>query len=139
LSNPMSLHRYGYVNNNPVTGWDYYGYYWGESFNNGNITIPSGMHWKTLLGQKTDAAARSRLRNFLSREGIPEGSSADVLVNRFLRDPSGSGKYRIPDVRLKKTGTILDGTIGNKTSNTPQIRDFINFSGGDNVLIIKPR
>ncbi|XCN73277.1 MAG: HYD1 signature containing ADP-ribosyltransferase family protein [Candidatus Electrothrix aestuarii] len=37
LNSPMSLHRYGYVNNNPVTGWDYYGYYWGESFVNGVV------------------------------------------------------------------------------------------------------
>lgn len=27
LSEPMSLHRFGYVHNNPVNGWDWYGYF----------------------------------------------------------------------------------------------------------------
>jgi RHS repeat-associated protein len=119
----------------------YYSEAWSQvvnDFNKGNITIPAEMNWKTVLGQRTDAIARNRLINFLRREGIPEGPQTDVLVNRWLRDPSGSGKYRIPDVRLKTTRTILDGTIGNKTVTSPQIQDFIQFSGGDNVIIIKP-
>lgn len=119
----------------------YYSEAWSQvvnDFNKGNITIPAEMNWKTVLGQHTDAIARNRLINFLRREGILEGPQTDVLVNRWLRDPSGSGKYRIPDVRLKTTGTILDGTIGNKTMASPQIQDFIQFSGGDDVIIIRP-
>lgn len=92
-----------------------------------------------MLGQKTVKAARLRLKKFLKREGMAEGHGADALVNRWLRDPSGSGKHRIPDVRLQQTGTILDGTIGNKTSNTPQIVDFQNFSGGNDVIVVKPQ
>ena len=61
---------------------------------------------------------------------IPEGPGTDVLVNRWLRDPSGSGAYRVPDVRLMRTGKILDGTIGDKTMSSPQVQDFINLSGG---------
>lgn len=37
LNSPMSLHRYGYVVNNPLTYYDYYGYYWGESVVNGVV------------------------------------------------------------------------------------------------------
>jgi len=96
------------------------------------------MNWRTVLGQRVDSIARNRLLNYLKREGIPEGPGTDVLVNRWLRDPSGSGKYRIPDLRLKKTEIILDGTIGGKTMSSPQIQDFIQFSGGDKVIIIKP-
>jgi hypothetical protein len=96
------------------------------------------MKWRTVLGQHTDSIARNRLLKFLEREGIPEGPGTDVLVNRWLRDPSGSGKYRIPDLRLNTTGTILDGTIGGKTMSSPQIQDFIQFSGGDKVIIIRP-
>jgi hypothetical protein len=109
-----------------------------KKFNMGKIDIQTEMNWKTILGQETDRAASYRLKNFLKSNGIVEGAKADVLVNRWLRDPSGSGKYRIPDVRLKQTGTILDGTIGDKTLATPQIQEFIIFSHGDNVIIIKP-
>jgi RHS repeat-associated protein len=109
-----------------------------NDFNKGKITIPPKMKWRTVLGQHTDSIARNRLLKFLEREGIPEGPGTDVLVNRWLRDPSGSGKYRIPDLRLNTTGTILDGTIGGKTMSSPQIQDFIQFSGGDKVIIIRP-
>lgn len=107
-------------------------------FNLGEITIPAGQNWRTVLGQYTDAAARARLRNFLVKQGIPEGPGADVLVNRWLRDPSGSDAYRIPGVRLNQIKTILEGTIGNKTMNLPQIQDFRSFSGGYRVIIVTP-
>jgi hypothetical protein len=110
-----------------------------DKFNAGEISIPSGLHWKTYLGHIVDKAARNRLKNFLKREGIAEGPGMEVLVNRWLRDPMGSGKYRIPDVKLEQTGIILDGTIGNKTINTPQIQDFIKFSIGNKVIIIRPK
>ena len=91
-----------------------------------------------MLGQQTDAIARARLPNYLASQGIPEGPGMEVLVNRWLRDPAGSGAYRIPDVRLQQSGTILGGTIGTKTLNTPQVQDFINFSGGNKVIIVRP-
>ena len=119
----------------------YYNDAWQQAvkrFNMGEITIPQGQNWKTVLGQYTDAAARARLKNFLQGAGIPEGPGTDVLVNRWLRGPSGSGAYRIPDVRLMQTGNILDGTIGDKTLSSPQVQDFINFSGGNNVIIVRP-
>jgi hypothetical protein len=40
---------------------------------------------------------------------------------------------------LKRTGTILDGTIGEKTLETPQIKDMVEFSGGDRIIIVRPR
>jgi RHS repeat-associated protein len=109
-----------------------------KRFNNGEITIPAGQSWQTTLGQYTDAAARARLQNYLQSAGIAEGPGTNVLVNRWLRDPSGSGAYRIPDVRLIQTGNILDGTIGNKTLLSPQVQDFIKFSNGNSVIIIRP-
>lgn len=109
-----------------------------QRFNQGKITIPVGMSWETILGQHTDAIARARLRNFLSREGIAEGPGADVQVNRWLRDPSGSGNYRIPDLRLRGSNTMVDGTIGSKTADSPQIKQFVEFSGGGRVIIMRP-
>jgi hypothetical protein len=137
-STQMVLHGDQVIMNNYAR---YYNEGWSQTvgrFNAGEITIPAGQNWRTVLGQYTDAAARGRLRNFLAREGIAEGPGADVLVNRWLRDPSGSGAYRIPDVRLMQTGTILDGTIGTKTMATPQVQDFIKFSGGNRVIIVRP-
>jgi predicted carbohydrate-binding protein with CBM5 and CBM33 domain len=91
------------------------------------------------LGQRTDAIARNRLKNYPQREGIPEGHGTDVLVNRWLVDPAGSGNYRVPDIRLQRTRTILDGTIGDKPLSMPQVQDFINFSGSDRVFIVRPQ
>ncbi len=110
-----------------------------NSFNRGEIAIPSGANWRQVLGQRIDAIARARLRVFLAREGVPEGPGTEVLVNRFLRDPSGSGRYRIPDVRLEGSQLILEGTIGNKTLADPQIVEFIQFSGGYKVQIVRPQ
>ncbi|MEI7479978.1 MAG: hypothetical protein WCK25_06660, partial [Actinomycetes bacterium] len=137
-SRSLVLHRDQLIINNYQR---YYNDAWlkvTERFNKGRIQIPVGQHWKTVLGQLTDKAARDRLRNFLAREGIAEGPKADVLVNRWLRDPLGSGAYRIPDVRLLQTRKILDGTIGTKTLSMPQPRDFIQFSGGDEVIFVTP-
>ena len=84
-----------------------------------------------------DRFARSELQSWLRSEGITEGPGELIQVNRYLRDP-GSDAYRIPDVRVPGAGTILDGTIGTKTSTTPQVIDFRAFSGGDNVIIVRP-
>lgn len=103
-------------------------------FNQGEITVPAGMPWRTALGRETDSIARGQLRLFLRDEGLGD----DVLVNRWLRDPTGSGRYRIPDVRLPSQSVILEGTIGNKSMLTSQIQDFINFSGGSRVVLVRP-
>ncbi|RYD83069.1 MAG: RHS repeat-associated core domain-containing protein [Verrucomicrobiaceae bacterium] len=134
----MVLHRDQIIMNNYQR---YYNDAWSRVvpiFNSGEITIPCGLNWKTVLGQKVDKAARERLLNYLRRERIPEGPGTDVLVNRWLRDPAGSGAYRIPDLRLIQTRKILDGTIGEKTLTMPQAVDFYNFSGGFDIFFVKP-
>jgi hypothetical protein len=108
-------------------------------FNRGEITIPQGISWQTVMGQRIDAAARWRLRGFLAREGIAEGPGTDVLVNRRLYDPSGSGRYRVPDLRLKRSRRILDLTIGDKPPGTGQLLEFGEFSVGDQVEIVRPQ
>jgi len=108
-----------------------------NDFNQGNISIPAGQSWRTVLGQRTDAAARDMLKDFLNAQEIPQGQGGLVLVNRRLYDPSGSGAYRIPDVNIPSAGVIFDGTIGIKTLATPQIQDFINWSGS-RVNIVSP-
>ena len=109
------------------------------SFNRGEIPIPAGMSWQTILGQRIDAAARTRLRDFVRSLGVPEGPGTDVLINRRLPDPTGSGRFRIPDLRLVKSRRILDGTIGVKDSSSSQVQDFEMFSLGDTVEIVRPQ
>jgi hypothetical protein len=119
---------------------DFYNAGWQQTvanFNQGRITVPAGLSWETVLGQRTDAAARDMLRDYLSAQGIPEGPGGSVLVNRRLYDPSGSGGYRIPDVRIPGANLILDGTIGTKTPATPQVQDFMNW-GNNRVNIVPP-
>ena len=106
-------------------------------FNKGQIPIPAGMSWKTVLGRETDWAARRSLKKFLARQNIAEGRDADILVNRYLRNPVGPG-HRVPDVRLLETNTILDGTIGSKDRSSQQVIDFLQFSGGQ-VILVRPR
>jgi hypothetical protein len=72
-----------------------------------------------------------------TQEGFNEGPGSIIQVNRWLRDPAGSGAYRIPDVRIPGARLSLDGTIGWKDATTPQLFDIRAFSG-DNILIVKP-
>ena len=93
---------------------------------------------QTTLGRFTDAIARRDVRRWLAgSEGINEGPGRIIQVNRWLRDPAGSGAYRIPDVRIPGVRLSLDGTIGWKGPTTPQLVDIRAFSG-DNILIVRP-
>ena len=92
-----------------------------------------------MIGGRTDALARGYLRSWVrNTEGLLEGPDSIIQVNRWLRDPAGSGAYRIPDVRIRGANAIFDGTIGWKDASTPQIIDFRNFSGGNTVTIVRP-
>jgi hypothetical protein len=63
-----------------------------------------------VIGGRTDAIARFNLRSWLrDSQGITEGRGSIVEVNRRLYDPSGSGAYRVPDVRIPGESIIFDG------------------------------
>jgi hypothetical protein len=91
-----------------------------------------------LIGSVIDDIARTGMRAWVAGEGLSEGANSIIAINRYLRDPSGSGAYRIPDVRIPSANLIMDGTIGLKTRTAPQVIDFGNFSGGNNVMIVRP-
>ena len=98
--------------------------------------MPEGIHPNVVVGQFADRAAREALLEALSPGGALEDLSDAVRVNRRLYDLSGNG-YRIPDVYIPSEGVVLDGTIGFKDINTPQVQGF--FGGGArNVVIVKP-
>jgi hypothetical protein len=91
------------------------------------------------IGSKTDQFARVGLRDWLTNaEGIEEGVGKIIQVNRRLYDPSGSGAYRVPDVYIPGSQTILDGSISFKMGTSRQIIDFGKFSGGAKTTIITP-
>jgi hypothetical protein len=108
-------------------------------FNAGGISMRPEVSWKTVLGRRADQIARLELKRFLGAAGIAEGPGEQVLVNRWLRDPLGSEARRVPDLMLRASRKILDGTIGSKSPTGPQILDFIRFSGGYDVEIVAPR
>jgi hypothetical protein len=91
------------------------------------------------MGQWVDSAARARLKLYLAQQGIAEGPSESVLVNRWLRGPSGSGDYRIPDIQIPGESLFIDGTIGEKDMTWQQILDCIQFSGGHRGIIVRPQ
>jgi len=99
----------------------------------GILRLPTGRRRNTVLGQHVDRHARAYMDMWLKSAGISEGAGEMIQLNRWLRDPSGSSKYRIPDVFVPgagNNGLILDGTIGWKHSGTPQIKALDNYSNG---------
>lgn len=92
----------------------------------------------TRLGVEVDRISAARLEAYLQSEGIKEGPGSLVQMNRWLRDPNGSGLYVRPDVRIPAAGRIFDATVGFKPYNAPQIMRFGHYSGGDYVTLVRP-
>lgn len=80
----------------------------------GRLVVPEGMSRATIIGQRVDAAARIRMRRWLRSEGIGEGPGELVQVNRWLRDPSGSGRYRLTRAfeEIRRGLAFLRGDLG---------------------------
>lgn len=111
-----------------------------------------------IIGQRLDGAVRPQMRGWLGRQDIREGPGEIVQLNRRLYDQrrlsdqqnrgddqqkpggdqQGSGPFRIPDFYIPGAGIILDGSMAAKTNRFPQIRDFRDFSGGADTVIIRP-
>jgi hypothetical protein len=92
-----------------------------------------------VIGNRTDLFARTGLRDWLANvEGIDEGPGQIIRVNRRLYDPVGSGSYRVPDVHIPESQTILDGSLQFKTGSMSQINDYKAFSSGARITIIRP-
>lgn len=51
----------------------------------------------TRIGDFVDRDSAARFRGWLNSEGIAEGSGGFVQMNRWLRDPAGTGLYVRPD------------------------------------------
>jgi hypothetical protein len=90
------------------------------------------------VGQRTDRIARAALRSWLKAEQIVEGAGEVIQVNRYLRNPAGQN-WRVPDIRIPGANIIFDGTISpSKMPSTAQIADFRAFSGGNNIVLVRP-
>ena len=103
----------------------------------GKLKVPAGVSRETYLGQMVDKAARDNLRAWLKSEGVSEGPTGTVQVNRRLYSESRNS-FRVPDVRVKDANVVFDATIGKKTAATPQVRDFVDFSDRSHVTIVRP-
>jgi hypothetical protein len=90
----------------------------------------------TRVGDFVDRQSRDQFNDWLASEAIPEGPNGSVQVNRWLRDPSGSGDYVRPDVRLPDL--ILDATVGMKPPGTLQLRLNAKYSQGTPTTVVRP-
>lgn len=106
---------------------------------NGFLRI-TGAGRQAAIGTYVDDYIKFGLQERLAAQGIQEGAGEVVELNRWLRDPVGSGAYRRPDLRIEGESFILDYTISGrgKWLTSPQISDFYKFSGGDTVTILRP-
>jgi hypothetical protein len=92
----------------------------------------------TRIGDFVDRYSAQGIREWLDAEGIAEGPNSMVQMNRWLRDPSGSGLYVRPDVRIPGAGSIFDATVDFKSYDATQIVRFGQYSGGDTITIVRP-
>jgi hypothetical protein len=93
----------------------------------------------TRIGSYVDRYSATSHSEWLGAEGVSEGPDGMVQANRWLRDPSGSGLYVRPDIRIPGAGLSMDATVGLKWSTDTQIMRFSNFSGGDRISIVRPQ
>jgi RHS repeat-associated protein len=90
----------------------------------------------TRVGTFVDDVSRARLAAWLKYEGIREGPGGSVQLNRWLRNPAGTGEYVRPDVQLP--GAIMDATVGRKSPQSVQLRRNAEYSGGKPTTIVRP-
>lgn len=109
-----------------------------QDLQDGILRVPSGVSEQTVLGTRTDQYARTAMQEWPSGERIDEGAGQMIQVNRCLRDPAGSGSYRIPDVNIRGANQIYDATLGFKTLSTPPVRGFYQYSGRSTNTIVRP-
>ena len=93
----------------------------------------------TRVGTAVDRESALRFGNWLVHEGIAEGPGAMIQANRWLRDPTGSGLYVRPDLRIPGASVSLDATVGMKWSTDTQITRFSTYSIGDRITIVRPQ
>jgi len=93
----------------------------------------------TAVGNYVDRGGSLEVKAFLRNEGITEGPTGIIRMNRWLRDPTaGSRLYTRPDIHIPGAGRIFDATVGFKPSSSTQIKRFNLFSGGDLITLIRP-
>jgi hypothetical protein len=90
------------------------------------------------LGNYVDRISQRRLGAYLQSEGIAEGPGRLIQLNRYLRDPAGSGLYVRPDVRIPAADRIFDATVGFKAPGSTQITGFSQYSGGNYITVTRP-
>jgi hypothetical protein len=109
-----------------------------QDLRDGTIRLRPGVSENTVLGARTDKFARDGMKQFFAGEGISEGVGRIAQLNRYLRDPSGTGAYRIPDLSIPGANQIFDASLASKSWSLPQVQGFYNYSGGSHVTIVRP-
>ncbi len=101
----------------------------------GEIRAPIGQPEHLFRANQVDDFARRDLRAF----ALEQGHGIDLVrINQRLYLEGTSGPYRIPDLYFPQSGTILDGTLGFKSAQTPQIMDFRAANNNAPIGIVRP-
>ncbi|SDD94543.1 RHS repeat-associated core domain-containing protein [Aquimonas voraii] len=90
----------------------------------------------TRIGDFVDRQSRDEFLDWLASEGISEGAESVIKVNRWLRDPAGTGNYVRPDIQLP--GIIMDATVGRKPPGTLQVMKNALYSNGLPTTVVRP-
>jgi hypothetical protein len=114
-------------------------YYYVEAvrkFNAGQLKPQ--MSPEVAIGNYIDGETRGRLKEIFNQLNIEFGKSKNITVNNRDYDTSRSKKnYRVPDARIGNVA--FDWTIGLKTADTNQVRDFFKADSKPvGVVIVRP-
>ncbi|MEM8717463.1 MAG: hypothetical protein AAGE92_17115, partial [Cyanobacteria bacterium P01_G01_bin.4] len=88
------------------------------------------------LGFETDLLARSAMIDWFQDLGINTVTDPNIGINQRVYEPSEEKFYRIPD--LKVGDTVLEGTLWQKTFDTPQLADIVDWTNPRSVVVVNP-
>ncbi len=88
------------------------------------------------LGFQTDLFARSAMIDWFQDLGINTATDPNVGINQRVYDPLDEGVYRIPDLRIGDS--VLEGTLWQKTLDTPQLADIVDWTDPRSVVVVTP-
>jgi RHS repeat-associated protein len=122
LSEPGTLHRFGYVGNNPVSYWDWYGF-WKMAAKNGQLVAisESGDNLWTLAEKLTGDGNNYKL--IAKENGIPEKEAGSIRIGQ---------EFKIPGMNNDMLEFINDKlSFQYKQENTPEC--YEKNAQGNNV------
>jgi hypothetical protein len=117
----MSLHRYGYVRNNPVNGWDYYGF-WKMVAKNGQLVAISedGDNLWTLAEKLTGNG--NNYEAIAEENGISKKEAGSIRIGQEFKIPSVTDSLTFMNERLNEQYLTDNLNEYNPVNSTVKLR-----------------